>query len=107
MLTPAPDGRLLPGTVRAELLASLRRLGVEVAEQPLSLERVEAADAVLLSSSIRGLRAAHLEQRPSLATLAPALGAAFAEAGYPLETETTPPATIGVTGGRSSRTRIT
>ena len=107
VLTPALDGRLLPGTVRAELLASLRRVGVEVAEQPLSLERVEAADAILLSSSIRGLRAAHLEQRSAPATLAPALGAAFAEVGYSLEAETGPPATIGVTGGRSSRTRIT
>jgi para-aminobenzoate synthetase/4-amino-4-deoxychorismate lyase len=107
LLTPALDGRLLPGTVRAELLASLRRLGVEVAEQPLALERLEAADAILLSSSIRGLRPARLERSPRRAGLAAGLRAALAEVGYPLDAETAPPATIRVTGGRSSSTRIT
>jgi para-aminobenzoate synthetase/4-amino-4-deoxychorismate lyase len=107
LLTPALDGRLLPGTVRAELLASLRRLGVEVVEQPLSLDRVAAADTILLSSSIRGLRAARLERGPARAGPAAGLRQALAEAGYPVDAETAPPATIRVTGGRSSSTRIT
>ena len=107
LLTPALDGRLLPGTVRAELLASLRPLGVEVVEQPLTLDRVAVADAILLSSSIRGLRAARLERSRARVGLAAGLRQALAEVGYPLDAETAPPATIGVTGGRSSSTRIT
>jgi para-aminobenzoate synthetase / 4-amino-4-deoxychorismate lyase len=108
LLTPALDGRLLPGTVRAELIASLRRLGIEVGEQPLSLDRVEAAEAILLSSSIRGVRAAQLEGRAAGARpLGPELREALAEAGYPLEPTTASPETIAGTGGRSSRTRIT
>jgi para-aminobenzoate synthetase/4-amino-4-deoxychorismate lyase len=106
LLTPALDGRLLPGTVRAGLIASLRRLGVEVGEQPLALDRVEAADAILLSSSIRGVRPARFEGRPPPAGPGRELRAALAEAGYPLAPAAAPLA-IARTGGRSSSTRIT
>ena len=55
LVTPPLDGRFLPGTVRAAVLAAAREDGVEVREQPISLDRLRAADEVLLSSSVRGL----------------------------------------------------
>ena len=58
LTTPPLDGRLLGGTVRARLLALAPALGLETREEPLSLERLAAADEVLLSSSVQGLRAA-------------------------------------------------
>ena len=58
LTTPPLDGRLLGGTVRARLLAARAGSGLEPREEPLSLERLAAADEVLLSSSVQGLRAA-------------------------------------------------
>ena len=59
VVTPPPDGRLLPGTVRGALLARPPD-GVEVREEPISLERLAAADEVLLTSSVRGVYPAGL-----------------------------------------------
>jgi para-aminobenzoate synthetase/4-amino-4-deoxychorismate lyase len=66
VVTPPLDGRLLPGTVRERVLAVALSAGLEVREQPVSLERLAAADEVLLSSAIRGVRPAALagERRP-------------------------------------------
>ena len=60
LVTPPLDGRLLPGTVRARVLTLAPALGLEAREEPLSLERLTAADELLLSSSVQGLRAAVL-----------------------------------------------
>jgi para-aminobenzoate synthetase / 4-amino-4-deoxychorismate lyase len=54
LVTPPLDGRQLPGTVRAALLAAARD-GFEVREEPVTLERLAGADEILLSSSIRGV----------------------------------------------------
>jgi para-aminobenzoate synthetase / 4-amino-4-deoxychorismate lyase len=59
LTTPPLDGRLLPGTVRAALLAVARQ-GFEIHEEPVTLDRLAQADEVLLSSSIRGLYPAAL-----------------------------------------------
>jgi para-aminobenzoate synthetase/4-amino-4-deoxychorismate lyase len=59
VVTPPLDGRLLPGTVRAELLARPPS-GVDVREEPISLERLAVADEVLLTSSVRGVYPAGL-----------------------------------------------
>ena len=59
LVTPPLDGRLLPGTVRARLLAA-PPAGHTAREEPLTLERATAADELLLSSSLRGLHPAAL-----------------------------------------------
>lgn len=56
LLTPPADGRLLPGTARAALLAEDPRCAVE----PVGLGRLRAADAIWLSSALRGLVPARL-----------------------------------------------
>jgi para-aminobenzoate synthetase/4-amino-4-deoxychorismate lyase len=59
LVTPPLDGRLLPGTFRALLLAD-PPAGHTACEEPVTLERAIAADELLLSSSLRGLHPASL-----------------------------------------------
>jgi para-aminobenzoate synthetase / 4-amino-4-deoxychorismate lyase len=59
LVTPPLDGRILPGTVRARLLAD-PPAGRTAHVEPITLERVGAADELLLSSSLRGLHPAKL-----------------------------------------------
>jgi para-aminobenzoate synthetase / 4-amino-4-deoxychorismate lyase len=59
LLTPPADGRLLPGVTRARML----RTAHHSAEEPLTLERLEAADVIVLTSALRGAVEATL-QRP-------------------------------------------
>jgi anthranilate/para-aminobenzoate synthase component I/branched-subunit amino acid aminotransferase/4-amino-4-deoxychorismate lyase len=59
LVTPPLDGRILPGTVRARLLAA-PPAGFEAREEPLSVERLTRADEVFLSSSVRGVHPAAL-----------------------------------------------
>jgi para-aminobenzoate synthetase / 4-amino-4-deoxychorismate lyase len=53
LVTPPADGRILPGVTRARLLGLAGELGLEAAEERLSLERLARADAILLTSSLR------------------------------------------------------
>jgi para-aminobenzoate synthetase/4-amino-4-deoxychorismate lyase len=62
LITPPADGRILPGTTRAALLAAER--GAH--EEPFDVGRLARADAVFLTSSIRGRHAGRLERRASL-----------------------------------------
>ena len=55
LVTPPLDGRQLPGTVRARVLALH-----PASEERLTLDRVAAADEILLASSIRGIHPARL-----------------------------------------------
>jgi para-aminobenzoate synthetase/4-amino-4-deoxychorismate lyase len=50
LVTPPADGRLLPGIVRAAVLAGA---GLQAREEPLTLERLRVADGVVLTSSVR------------------------------------------------------
>jgi para-aminobenzoate synthetase / 4-amino-4-deoxychorismate lyase len=59
LVTPPLDGRILPGTVRARLLAD-PPAGRTAQEEPVTLERLGAADELLLSSSLRALHPATL-----------------------------------------------
>jgi len=59
LITPPLDGRQLPGTVRARVLALHPAI-----EDRLSLERVAAADELLLASSVRGIHPARLSDGP-------------------------------------------
>jgi para-aminobenzoate synthetase / 4-amino-4-deoxychorismate lyase len=57
LLTPPADGRLLPGIARAAVLAAPAAHGYPAArEERLGLERLGAADAVLLTSARTGGR---------------------------------------------------
>jgi len=60
LITPPTDGRILPGTMRAALVAGDRAVRV----QPIELERLAEADAVFLTSSISGRHPARLEHGP-------------------------------------------
>jgi para-aminobenzoate synthetase / 4-amino-4-deoxychorismate lyase len=75
LLTPPLDGRVLPGTVRARLLAD-PPAGLETGEEPIALERAAAAEELWLTSSIRGVhRAVLIGQRatpPASGQLVPA-----------------------------------
>jgi para-aminobenzoate synthetase / 4-amino-4-deoxychorismate lyase len=59
LVTPPLDGRQLPGTVRARVLALH-----PAREERLTLDRIAAADEVLLASSIRGVHPARLADGP-------------------------------------------
>src|SRR5215208_45094 len=59
LVTPPLDGRQLPGTVRARVLALH-----PAREERLSLDRVAAADELLLASSICGIHPARLSDGP-------------------------------------------
>jgi len=59
LVTPPLDGRQLPGTVRARVLALH-----PAREERLTLDRIAAADEVLLASSIRGIYPARLVDGP-------------------------------------------
>jgi para-aminobenzoate synthetase/4-amino-4-deoxychorismate lyase len=65
VLTPPADGRILPGVTRARLLAVAGDLGLEPAEERLSLERLASADAILLTSSLRLAVPGRLADEPS------------------------------------------
>ena len=59
LVTPPLDGRILPGTVRARLLADPPAAHT-AREEPVTLERAAGADELLLSSALRGLHPATL-----------------------------------------------
>jgi para-aminobenzoate synthetase/4-amino-4-deoxychorismate lyase len=59
LVTPPLDGRQLPGTVRARVLALH-----PAREERLTLDRIAGADELLLASSIRGVHPARLVDGP-------------------------------------------
>jgi para-aminobenzoate synthetase/4-amino-4-deoxychorismate lyase len=62
LITSPADGRILPGTTRAVLLAA--EPGAR--EEAFDLARLAHADAIFLTSSISGRHPARLERRPSV-----------------------------------------
>jgi len=65
LVTPPADGRLLPGIVRAAVPAAVAGAGLRALEEPLTLDRLRAADGVVLTSSVRLATPALLGTRPS------------------------------------------
>jgi para-aminobenzoate synthetase/4-amino-4-deoxychorismate lyase len=55
LLTPAADGRILPGVGRARSIDIARALGVEVREEPFDLSRLLAAGEAFVTGSVRGV----------------------------------------------------
>lgn len=58
LFTPPLDGRILPGTTRAALLALAAEVGIETQERPLSRADLLSAEETFLTGSIRGVEAA-------------------------------------------------
>jgi len=58
LFTPPLDGRLLPGTTRAALLALAVEEEIETREKPIAPEDLLTADEVFLTGSIRGIEPA-------------------------------------------------
>jgi para-aminobenzoate synthetase/4-amino-4-deoxychorismate lyase len=56
VVTPPLDGRILPGTVRARVLAALRSDGHPLAERAVSVAEVAEATEMFTTSSIRGVQ---------------------------------------------------
>jgi len=55
LATPPVDGRLLPGITRATVIWIAGRLGLEVAAEEISLERLSRAAEVFVSGSVGGI----------------------------------------------------
>ncbi|MBS1886880.1 MAG: aminotransferase class IV [Actinobacteria bacterium] len=58
LATPPLDGRILPGTARAETLELAASLGIEAAAMPLTAADLLRSGEVFLTSSVRGIRPA-------------------------------------------------
>lgn len=55
LVTPPADGRILPGVSRARTIETAGRLGIEVREERLGVQRMIAAGEVFLTGSVRGI----------------------------------------------------
>jgi para-aminobenzoate synthetase/4-amino-4-deoxychorismate lyase len=55
LVTPPANGGILPGVTRRRVLEIARALDMEASEEPVTLERLRAADEVFLTGSIRGI----------------------------------------------------
>jgi para-aminobenzoate synthetase/4-amino-4-deoxychorismate lyase len=65
LITPPADGRLLPGVTRALLLVLAPLHSLDVRVEPITLERIRAASAMFLTSSVRVVVAAGLDEPPN------------------------------------------
>jgi para-aminobenzoate synthetase / 4-amino-4-deoxychorismate lyase len=85
LITPPADGRLLAGVTRALLLELAPSLGLQTRTEPISLARARAADAILLTSSLRHAVRAELEPWPSRSvdqSLVAVIAAAVSQSGW-------------------------
>ncbi len=73
LVTPPADGRILPGVTRAALLEVAPHAGLTAREEPIALDRLRAADAVFVTSSIRLLQPVAGTPAAAVAPLAAAL----------------------------------
>jgi branched-subunit amino acid aminotransferase/4-amino-4-deoxychorismate lyase len=55
LYTPDLGGPLLPGIMRAVVLARARHIGLEAVECPLPIDRIRTTDEAFLTSSLRGM----------------------------------------------------
>jgi para-aminobenzoate synthetase/4-amino-4-deoxychorismate lyase len=55
LVTPAADGRILPGVTRGRVLALAAARGIPCREEVVSFERLRTADEVFLTGAVRGI----------------------------------------------------
>ena len=55
LVTPAADGRILPGIARARAIEAAHALEIELREETMTLSRLIAAGAAFLTGSVRGV----------------------------------------------------
>ena len=55
LVTPAADGRILPGVARARAIEAAHSLGIELREEALGIDRLIAAGEAFLTGSVRGV----------------------------------------------------
>jgi para-aminobenzoate synthetase/4-amino-4-deoxychorismate lyase len=55
LLTPPADGRLLPGTTRAEIVRAARSRDIRVGFKPLTLDQLTAASEVFVCNAVYGV----------------------------------------------------
>lgn len=67
LVTPPADGRILPGVTRARVIEVASELGIDVREQPLTLDDLDAADEAFLTGSVRGIEPLRPPAQPSVA----------------------------------------
>jgi para-aminobenzoate synthetase / 4-amino-4-deoxychorismate lyase len=65
IVTPAADGRLLPGITRSLLVECAPALGLTVSTEPISIDRAREADTIFLTSSLRYAASAALDDSSS------------------------------------------
>jgi para-aminobenzoate synthetase/4-amino-4-deoxychorismate lyase len=63
LVTPSLDGRILPGVTRARVIAQAGRLGLSIAERPITLQQVREGQS-MLTSSLQLAAAAAFEDGP-------------------------------------------
>lgn len=54
LVTPGIDGPIVPGVMRAVVVERARAIGMNVIESDVTLDRIERADEVFLTNSVRG-----------------------------------------------------
>jgi para-aminobenzoate synthetase / 4-amino-4-deoxychorismate lyase len=64
LLTPAADGRILPGVTRARVLELAPALGFEVSVQPIRLGELARCSELFVTGALGGVEPAHLDGGP-------------------------------------------
>ena len=55
LITPAADGRILPGVARARAIEAARSLGIDLREEALTIEELIGAGEAFVTGSVRGV----------------------------------------------------
>jgi para-aminobenzoate synthetase/4-amino-4-deoxychorismate lyase len=79
LVTPAADGRILPGIARARAIETAGALGFEVREERLDVQRLLAAGEAFLTGSVRGIEPVRSLGEAELAPPSEVLGELAAE----------------------------
>jgi para-aminobenzoate synthetase/4-amino-4-deoxychorismate lyase len=79
LVTPAADGRILPGIARARAIETAGALGFEVREERLDVQRLLAGGEAFLTGSVRGIEPVRSLGEAELAPPGEVLGELAAE----------------------------
>jgi para-aminobenzoate synthetase/4-amino-4-deoxychorismate lyase len=83
LITPAADGRLLPGIARARVLDLAAELGIAAEQRVLSTDELAQADEIFLTGSVRGVEPVRGREGDITAAVADRLRRLWLEAGTP------------------------